>query len=468
MSALGVPQAQLARTEADLVGAVRSGDERAFGELYSRYERSILAYVDGILGDHGRAEDVVQDVFVSALRAMRASDRAIAFKPWIYEIARNACIDEVRRRQRSREVSADGDEAVADRRDLAAPAPAPEIFMERRQQLNDLRGAFGGLSDSQHKVLVLREFEGRSYTQIAEKTGMSLPMVESTLFRARRRLGQEYDEIASGRRCAQVLGVIETGGEEAFRALGLRERRRFTRHVSHCQPCRRHAHLAGIDESALRVPSLAERLAGLLPLPLVPWRRIFAAGRVSRTARSLHRLAPFSDPGSAAGAGQAAVVVAAMAMAVGGGVADLKAPASHVSGASVVRASDVHTTHSQLSAGSQGAVTSPVGAPARTAHRSAQPANAYRSTSTSSSRSTSHTRPSSSSLTNSPLGSSPTSAVPSAPSQPSLPSLHHVVKSTLKSTKTSLSSLLHRTTSTTKHLLRPLPIPIGGPVRADR
>ncbi len=471
MSALGVPQPQLARTEADLVGAARSGDEHAFGELYSRYGRSILGYVNGIVGDHGRAEDVAQDVFVSALRAMRSSDRAIAFKPWIYEIAHNACIDEVRRRQRSREVSADGDAAVADRRDQAVAAPSPDIFLERRQQLDHLRGAFGGLSESQHKVLVLREFEGRSYTQIAQKTGMSLPMVESTLFRARRRLGQEYDEIASGRRCAQVLGVIERGGEDAFRALGLRERRRFARHVAHCQPCRRQAHLAGIDESALRVPSLAERIAGLLPLPFVPWRRIFSAARVSRAARSLHRIVQFTDPGAAAGAGQTAVVVAAMAMAVGGGVADINAPAPRVSGASVVRASDIQATHTRVSAGPQ-AVTPPARAPAQ-AQRSAQSSRSHHSTPTSASRSTHTTRPSTSPLSNSPSVSSPSRRVPSVPSLPSqpsvprLPSLHHVLKSTTKG----LSSLLSRPGSATKqlnHLLGHLPLPlgVGGVVRS--
>ena len=100
VSALGVPQSAVSRTETDLIGAVRSGDDRAFGELYSRYGSSVLGYIAGIVRDRGRAEDISQDVFVSALRAMRASDRAISFKPWIYEIARNACIDEFRRAKR--------------------------------------------------------------------------------------------------------------------------------------------------------------------------------------------------------------------------------------------------------------------------------------------------------------------------------------------------------------------------------
>ena len=84
-----------------LVAAVRRGDDRAFELLYQRYHRRIHAYVLGMVKDHGRAEDVTQEVFVSALRRMRATERPIAFKPWVYEIAKNACIDVFRRSRRA-------------------------------------------------------------------------------------------------------------------------------------------------------------------------------------------------------------------------------------------------------------------------------------------------------------------------------------------------------------------------------
>src|SRR3954453_21745379 len=86
--------------DATLVAAVRRGDDRAFEQLYSRYQRRISSYVFGMVKDHGRAEDITQEVFISALRRMRETDRAIAFKPWIYEIAKNACIDQFRRSRR--------------------------------------------------------------------------------------------------------------------------------------------------------------------------------------------------------------------------------------------------------------------------------------------------------------------------------------------------------------------------------
>src|SRR5215210_7644639 len=95
-----------------LVARVRRGDDRAFEDLYQRYCRRIHAYVYGMIKDHGRAEDVTQEVFVSALRRMRATERPIAFKPWIYEIAKNACIDQFRRSKRAEEVSVDADEGL--------------------------------------------------------------------------------------------------------------------------------------------------------------------------------------------------------------------------------------------------------------------------------------------------------------------------------------------------------------------
>jgi hypothetical protein len=116
---------------------------------------------------------------------------------------------------------------------------------------------------------VLRELEGLSYKDIGDRMGLSRPAVESTLFRARKRLGEEYEELASGARCLRVQAIVEDGSR-----LGVRERRNLARHVSHCQPCRQLAVRAGLDVPVPARRRLAEKLAGLLPLPAVlRWRR---------------------------------------------------------------------------------------------------------------------------------------------------------------------------------------------------
>src|SRR4051812_27758609 len=102
-----------AKTEAaddQLVAGTRAGSDEAFEVLVRRYQDRIAAYARGIVSDHSRAEDIAQDVFVSALRSLRSSDRDVAFKPWVYEIAKNACIDHLRRARRGSEVSIDSDD----------------------------------------------------------------------------------------------------------------------------------------------------------------------------------------------------------------------------------------------------------------------------------------------------------------------------------------------------------------------
>ncbi len=253
-----------------LVAAVRAGDDRAFEALYQRYQRRIHAYVLGMVKDHGRAEDVTQEVFVSALRRMRSTDRPIAFKPWVYEIAKNACIDAFRRSRRAEEVSYDAEEGLApsDHSRLAAPGPSPEAAVSAKHDLETLCGAFGGLSASHHRILVLRELEGLTYEQIGERMGMTRPAVESTLFRARRRLTEEYDELVSGARCMRVQSIIAAA---VSGAVGVRDSRRLSRHLAHCRPCRHEALAAGLNRGLLvRRPAprrIVDRVAGLLPLP---------------------------------------------------------------------------------------------------------------------------------------------------------------------------------------------------------
>src|SRR3954467_12549589 len=95
-----------------LVAQVRRGDDRAFELLYERYQRRIHAYVYGMVKDHQRAEDVTQEVFVSALRRMCETEQPLAFKPWLYQIAKNGCIDAFRRSKRAEEVSYDAADAL--------------------------------------------------------------------------------------------------------------------------------------------------------------------------------------------------------------------------------------------------------------------------------------------------------------------------------------------------------------------
>jgi hypothetical protein len=207
--------------------------------------------------------------------------------------------------------------------------PTPEAAVDTRMSLDHLRGAFGGLSEAHHQILVMRELEGLSYRQIGERLGMSRPSVESTLFRARRRLSEEYEELVSGERCRRIQAII--AGSTDGRA-GTRDERKMARHVSYCQPCRRAAFAAGFDADALTPKRTArEKIAALLPLPAFLKRRIAghgteesAATSVGGHAATLAQLstaaATYADP--AMHWGKAVAKAAAVAAAVvGAGVA---------------------------------------------------------------------------------------------------------------------------------------------------
>ncbi len=362
--ALSVTQPAPACSEHELVAAVRQGSDQAFEELYARYRPRIASYIFGMVGDHARAEDLVQEVFISALRRLRETDQAIAFKPWIYEIAKNSCIDEFRRTRRVREVplGADSDADEGGEIDAVQSLATTDGELETKQSLEDLRGAFYGLSETHHKIIVMRELAGLSYAEIGQRLDMSQAMVESNLFRARRRLTEEYNELISGRRCESVQTIIGVDDPALLGKLGVRQRRLLARHLAHCQPCRREARMAGLDKSFFKTPTVIGKIAALLPFPWLRWHRSGGDDDTPAASGSSHGFSALStvqnaarwfDPsGPSTGLGRAATALAALAVAaVGGGVATTVAGhSSHPTPRLSTAAASVRSTASTTSA----------------------------------------------------------------------------------------------------------------------
>ena len=221
-------------SDLELVAAVRNGHDAAFEELYERYRPRIASFVRGMVRDAGRAEDLTQEAFVSALRRLRETDSEIAFKPWIYRIARNL-----------------------------VDAAAPDAALVAKERLDHLCGAFDELSDIQARVIVMREFEGRSYREIAETLDITRPAVESALFRARRRLESEYAELSEGRRCAAMRTTIARLAEGLG---GHSDQARLARHARRCSLCRRRARELGVEPLST-LARVRAKVAALLPLP---------------------------------------------------------------------------------------------------------------------------------------------------------------------------------------------------------
>ena len=305
-------------TDTDLVAAVRDGDDVAFEELYRRYYPRIAAFVRGYLRDGGRSEDVTQEAFMSALRRLRQTDSDINFKPWIFEIARNAAIDQYRRNGRTDEVSIDIEGGFAPSEVSRVVRPrGPDSSMLDKQRLDHLRGALDELSDTHHRIIVMRELEGLSYREIGERMELTPAAVESTLFRARRKLEHEYSQLDTGRRC-QLMGAVI--GRLAEGLESDRDRRRLDRHARRCSTCRRRSRQLGVEPMLPR-HSIVAKAAAILPLPLFLRRRV-GGQDPGITAHAAGPVGAVSAPTLEAGAtiaGKAVAVVAAVALTGAGG-----------------------------------------------------------------------------------------------------------------------------------------------------
>ena len=343
MGHVGVIQAGYAGTkpsDAELVSAVRAGDDAAFERLYRRYERRIRGFVQRRVGDAARSEDLTQETFLSALKHLRSSDARIQFKPWLFEIARNAAIDAHRRSSRAEEVPMHDSARLRplDQRRLVG-GQAPEAELAAKERLDHLGGAFDELPPHHHRALVMRELEGLSYREIGERMELTRPAVESTLFRARRRLEHEYRELAAGRRCESArttIGLIAEGVEVGA------ERRRLARHARRCSACRRSARELGV-EPLPRLAGLRKRVAALLPLPWLLGRpgnggqdglRLGAGAETANGHAGALLLGPGAQVGAALAERVAALLAAAALAGAGGAALSVGESASPAAGGS--------------------------------------------------------------------------------------------------------------------------------------
>ena len=165
------------RSQSDerLVDLVRAGNDRAFEAIVHRYRRQLLRYCGRFLTGP-RAEDAVQQAFMNAYQAMKADERHIDLRPWLYRIAHNTSLNVLR------SALPGGEEPISDEID---GVERPDQAAERRQSLADVVAAVQALPPRQRDALILHELEGRTYEQIAAELKVSGGAVRQLLSRAR-------------------------------------------------------------------------------------------------------------------------------------------------------------------------------------------------------------------------------------------------------------------------------------------
>ena len=181
-------------TDQEVVAQARLGREAAYRELVRRYERPIFSLIYRMVRNRELAEDLAQETFVKALKAVGSYRPEYKFSSWIFKIANNAAIDHLRKRELAtlsiegspHAVTPDAMEATA--LQISGRLPGPLEELEARELGGAIEEAIGGLRPEYRACILLRHVEGRPYEEIAEMLGLPLGTVKTYIHRARHEL----------------------------------------------------------------------------------------------------------------------------------------------------------------------------------------------------------------------------------------------------------------------------------------
>jgi len=325
----------LLRLQSDekLIAMIRRGHHGAFEALVQRYQPRLLAFCRHMLNSTEDAEDVLQEVFAASFNAICADERPINARPWLYRIARNRCLNHLRR-----PVPAGQDSMDIFERD-AGTTTADTVH--KREDFRQLVGDVQGLPETQRTALLLREIDALSYDQIAETMETTVPSVKSLLVRARVSLAEAAE--------SRLLTCEEVRDELGQAAEGLgRTSSPVRRHVKACDRCR-------VFKGELRKTSKA--MAAIYPLgPLIIFKKLSLAklgvlggGSAATGSSSVAGTAGLAGGGAAGGALSAGVSAIATKAAAGVAAAALvTAGAVEVKHSAVDRPNAVESTPAEV------------------------------------------------------------------------------------------------------------------------
>ncbi len=237
-----------------LIAMARAGNPGAFEAIVDRYQGRLLGFCRQMLGSTEDAEDVLQEVFVNAYKAMLADEREINLRPWLYRIARNRCLNHLRK------PTADAQESMDMVPEVEAASTAEKVH--NREEFRQLLTDVGKLPETQRSALLLREMDAMSYEEIAQAMETSVPSVKSLLVRARISLAEASQ--------ARQLTCGEVRIDLAEAAEGLRKLSGpVRRHVRDCEEC---------SDFRSQLRSNDKVLAALVPVgPLVALKGFIAS-----------------------------------------------------------------------------------------------------------------------------------------------------------------------------------------------
>jgi RNA polymerase sigma-70 factor (ECF subfamily) len=183
--------------DVQLMLAFKQGDDDAFERLMRKHYRSVLNFIARFIGRPAAAEDLAQEVFLRIYRSRSRYAPKARFRTWMFTIARNISLNEIRRSGKSEDLIRQGDPddwSSTSSSPQSGDAPGPEaelLLLERREKVHR---AIATLPDNQRSAVLLRRFEDLSYAEIASVLGVSQKAVKSLLSRAKVNLRQRLAE----------------------------------------------------------------------------------------------------------------------------------------------------------------------------------------------------------------------------------------------------------------------------------
>jgi RNA polymerase sigma-70 factor (ECF subfamily) len=185
---------QAVESDETLVRRSSAGDTRAFGILVERYMRRAYYAALGLVGSPDDAMDLSQEAFIRAFRARERLDPTRPFYAWLYQILRRLCFNFVRDRRTRRKKMEEASKWLVDQSEGRHATFHPARAVERAEAKRRVAAAIETLPDREREVLVLKEFEGLRYREIADLVGIPIGTVMSRLYTARRHLAAALEE----------------------------------------------------------------------------------------------------------------------------------------------------------------------------------------------------------------------------------------------------------------------------------
>lgn len=183
--------------ELNLIKRAKKGNERAFEAIVRMYEVRIYSYAYHALGNREDAQEITQETFIKLWKALPEFREEASLSTYLMRIVKNACLDFLRRKKEEvlplNELSADGEEYDRGLTDND-PEHNPQEAFDRQERIQIVRRAIASLPDEAREILLLREFQGFSYSEIGQILDLEEGTVRSRLSRARIRLKKILEE----------------------------------------------------------------------------------------------------------------------------------------------------------------------------------------------------------------------------------------------------------------------------------